>query len=127
MLLLFSLVLIGLTTAAAMPLWSTMVQREKEEELLFRLGEFRTAIARYRADHNRHPQKLEDLLVDTTQIQRKRYLRQIYPDPMTGKADWKLEFVEDKTGAVSGIRDIRSRSTARPIRTVGGKATYSEW
>ncbi len=46
--LLLAIVLIGIATAALTPMWSTMVQREKEAELLFRLGEFRRAIARYR-------------------------------------------------------------------------------
>ena len=61
--LLFSVVLIGIVTAVAAPLWRTMVQREKEAELLFRLGEFRRAITAYQAVHKRFPQKLEDLLL----------------------------------------------------------------
>ena len=84
--LLFSVTLIGIATAVAAPLWRTQLQREKEEELLFRLGEFRQAIAAYRAAHNRLPQKLEDLLEDKTQLATRRYLRRIYPDPVTGSS-----------------------------------------
>ncbi|MBI3002906.1 MAG: type II secretion system protein, partial [candidate division NC10 bacterium] len=59
----------------AAPLWRTVVQREREAELLFRLGEFRKAIAAYQAAHKRFPQKLEDLLEDRTQLATRRYLR----------------------------------------------------
>jgi len=31
---------------------------------------------------------------------------------MTGKADWRLEFVVDRTGAIAGIKDLHSRSEA---------------
>lgn len=126
-LLLASIVIVSLATTAAVPPWSTVVQREKEAELTFRLTQYRTAIARYRADHNRYPQKLEELLIDASQLQRRRYLRRLYPDPMTGKADWTLDIVRDQTGAVSGIKDLHSRSRARSFRALGGKATYSEW
>ncbi len=126
-LLLAAIVLVSLATTAAVPTWSTVVQREKEAELAFRLTQYRTAIVRYRADHNRYPQTLEDLLIDASQLQRRRYLRQLYRDPMTGKADWTLDLVRDPTGAVSGIKDLHSRSPARSFRALGGKATYSEW
>lgn len=126
-LLLAAIVTVGLAATAAAPTWSTVVQREKEAELLFRLAQYRTAIARYRADHNRYPQALEDLLVDTSRSERRRYLRRLYPDPFTGKADWNLDLVQDRTGAVSGIRNLHSRDAGRPLRVRDGKARYSDW
>ena len=126
--LLLVIVLIGIATAALSPMWSTMVRREKEEELLFRLGEYRRAIARYRQDHGRYPARLDDLLEDRTQLQVRRYLRRLYPDPMTGKADWKLETLVDKTGTVTGIRDLHSQSDAEGFKNIFGKGyQYSEW
>jgi type II secretory pathway pseudopilin PulG len=126
--LLISILIIGVATAAAAQLWSTQVKREKEEELLFRLGEFRRAIERYRADHNRLPRELKDLLEDRTQLQRRRYLRRIYTDPMTGKADWKLDLLVDRTGSVTGIRDVHSRAEGKPLRLIAGKQLpYQEW
>jgi len=126
--LLLVIVLMGIATAALTPLWSTTVQREEEEELLFRLGEFRRAIAGYRQDHGRYPRKLEDLLEDKTQFQVRRYLRRIYPDPMTGEADWKLEFLVDKSGVIAGIRDLHSRSEAEGFRKIPDKGNrYSDW
>ena len=126
--LLFSVVLIGIVTAVAAPLWRTVVQREKEEELLFRLREFRQAVAAYQAVHKRFPQKMEDLLEDKTQLVTRRYLRRIYPDPMTGKADWEVEFQTDRTGAVSGIKDLHSRSPGIGLKRVRGKGErYQDW
>ncbi len=126
--LLFSVVLIGIVTAVAAPLWRTVVQREKEEELLFRLREYRQAIAAYQAAHKRFPQKLEDLLEDKTQLVTRRYLRRIYPDPMTGKADWEVEFQVDKAGVVSGIKDVHSRSPGIGLKRVRGKGErYQDW
>ena len=126
--LLLAIVLIGISTTALTPMWSTMVRRDKEAELLFRLGEYRMAIARYRQDHGRYPAKLEDLLEDKTQLQVRRYLRRIYPDPMSGKADWKLELIVDKTGTVAGFRDLHSRSEAEGFMHIAGKGNrYRDW
>ncbi len=131
--LLGAILIIGIAMAGVAELWTTQVKREKEAELVFRLAEFRRAITRYRADHNRLPKELKDLLEDRTQLQTKRYLRRIYPDPMTGKADWDLKIVADRTGAVSGIEDVHSKSTDKPLRSLslfGKKAesvTYKDW
>ena len=126
--LLLAIVLIGIATAGLAPMWHTTVQRDREAELLFRLGEFRRAIARYRQDHGRYPARLEDLLEDKTQLQVRRYLRRIYSDPMTGKANWRLDIIVDKTGTVSGIRDLYSRSDAEGFKNIFGKGhRYSDW
>jgi type II secretory pathway pseudopilin PulG len=131
--LLISILVIGVATAGVSELWGTQVKREKEEELLFRLGEFRRAILGYRADHNQLPKELKDLLEDRTQLQTRRYLRRVYPDPFTGKADWKLDLVVDRSGIVSGIQDVHSRAQGKPFKVLtvagGGKQTtsYADW
>jgi type II secretory pathway pseudopilin PulG len=130
-LLLGSILVIGVATAGVAELWSTQVKRDKEEELLFRLGEIRRGIARYRADHNRLPKELKDLLEDKTQLQARRYLRRIYPDPMTGKPDWDLKLIVDRAGVVSGIEDVHSKSAGKPLKSIPGKptegVTYKDW
>jgi type II secretory pathway pseudopilin PulG len=126
--LLVGILVIGVATAGVAELWSTQVRREKEEELLFRLGEFRRAIIGYQADHNQLPKTLKDLLEDRTQLQRRRYLRRIYPDPFTGKADWKLDLVVDRTGIVSGIQDVHSQAPGKPLKVIAGKQdSYRDW
>lgn len=127
--LLASVLILGVATAGVAELWSTKVQREKEAELLFRLDQYRQAIARYRADNKRLPKELPDLLEDRSRLQLRRYLRRLYPDPMTGKMDWILKTLVDKTGQSSGIQDLNSRSTGIPIKSIPGKAgaTYRDW
>jgi type II secretory pathway pseudopilin PulG len=121
------LVLMGIATGAAAPVWWMEVRREKEEELIFRLGQYRLALARYRADRGRPPRELKDLLEDRSQLQMRRYLRRLYPDPFTGKSDWKLDYVVDRTGAVLGITDLHSSSALEPIRKTTGGKTYRDW
>ena len=121
------LVIMGISTAVIGPVWHTEVRRDKEEELLFRLGEYRGAIARYRADRGRPPRELKDLLEDRSQLQTRYYLRKVYPDPITGKNDWKVNYIADRTGAILGIADIHSSSTKETIRTIKGKRTYKDW
>jgi type II secretory pathway pseudopilin PulG len=127
--LLGAIMIIGVATAGVAQLWTTQVKREKEAELLFRLGEFRRAIAAYRADHNRLPKELKDLLEDRTQLQTRRYLRQIYTDPMTGKPDWDIRLVADRSGVVSGIQDVHSKSKDKPLKSFPGKKfeSYKDW
>ena len=129
--LLGAILIIGIATAGVAELWTTQIKREKEQELLFRLGEIRRAIVRYRADHNKLPKELKDLLDDRTQLQTRRYLRRLYTDPMTGKADWSLKLVVDRAGVVSGIEDVHSTSAAKPLKSLPGKnaegSTYKDW
>lgn len=127
--LLASILILGLAAAGVAELWSTQVQRDKEEELLFRLRQYRQAIAQFRADHNRLPRELTDLLEDRSRLQLRRYLRRLYPDPITGKPDWEVKTVTDRTGQVSGITDLNSRSTGTPLKSLPDKAagSYRDW
>ncbi|MEO0387312.1 MAG: type II secretion system protein [Pseudomonadota bacterium] len=89
--------------------------RDREAELLFRGDAYRRAIAAYWAaggTEPRLPQRLQDLIADPRAPER-RFLRQLYPDPVTG-ADWTLI-----QGADGGIAGVASRSTARPRRVQG--------
>src|SRR5512142_1506996 len=117
-LLLLGILVIGIGSAGVAQVWSTQVKREKEEELLFRLAEIRLGIGRYNRDHGRLPKELKDLLEDRTQIVIRHYIRRIYPDPMTGKPDWKLDTLADKAGVAAGIQDVHSQSTGKPLKVL---------
>ncbi|WP_246500280.1 pilus assembly FimT family protein [Pseudomonas cyclaminis] len=69
-------------------LWSSVLQRERELELLARGNEIRRAIGLYYAHGSTFPRSLEDLVLDRRQPTIKRYLRRVYTDPLTGNADW---------------------------------------
>ena len=102
----------GAGLAAFADIASHTARREKEAELLFRGDQYRQGIAAYYKKEQRYPQSLEQLLLDKRYPMPVRHLRRLYPDPMTGTADWGL--VEAPGGGVMGVY---SKSEAQPIKT----------
>ncbi len=129
---LFLVALIGLAVAAAGEVASTTAQREREAQLLWVGHEYRAAIGRYFMRKHAYPQALVDLLGsgpdDPVPV---RYIRRLYPDPMTGGADWVL-----LPAPGGGIMGVASSSRRAPIKTAsfdpaddgfGDAATYGDW
>ena len=111
--------------------WQTSNAREKEADLLHVGNEYRKAIERYYLSGRQYPKTLADLLKDPRQPGTVRYLRRLYPDPITGKDEWGL--VKSNDGGIAGIY---STSEAAPLKTAGfavrdasfeGKAKYADW
>jgi type II secretory pathway pseudopilin PulG len=68
----------------AVPVWHTQVQREKEEELIFRGRQYVEAVRLYQTKFpGRFPESLEALLKENC-------LRKLYKDPMTRNGEWNL-------------------------------------
>ena len=112
--LLIAVMLMGIMSSAAATLWSFSAQREREAELLFIGHQYRQAIAAYYAAGGtgfQYPRELQDLLEDNRAPSPRRFLRQLYRDPMTGQADWQLIRTND-----GGILGIVSNSHAKPIK-----------
>lgn len=133
--LLILVAVMGIGLAAAGEIWHTAQQREKEQELLFVGGQFRRAIQQFYANTpakaRRYPLHLEELLQDPRHPGVRRYLRRIYRDPMTGKAEWGL-----LTGPAGEIIGVYSLSDDEPLKQANfrlaekdfeGKVKYSEW
>jgi len=136
----------GIFLAAAGQIWETAQQRTREAELIFIGHQFRRAIAAYynytpagqsarsAAALQRlraYPPQLEDLIKDPRRLQTSRYLRKMFIDPMTGKAEWGL-----LKGPDDRIMGVYSLSEKRPIKQatfdpvdVGfeGAANYGGW
>jgi type II secretory pathway pseudopilin PulG len=113
--------------------WETSAKREKEAELLFIGNQYRRAIGLYveSSKDKKYPRALEDLIKDSRQPSTQRYLRKLYPDPMTGKAEWGL--VKSADGGIGGVHSL---SEDAPLKIAGfrvrdadleGKAKYSDW
>jgi len=112
--------------------WGTSSKREKEAELLFVGHQYRKAIERYYLSGvNQYPRALQDLIKDPRKPGTERYLRKLYPDPMTGKDEWG--FVK---GADGGIAGVYSLSEEKPLKISGFKVRdasfesaqkYSDW
>jgi type II secretory pathway pseudopilin PulG len=133
--LLLGVAIVGVWIAATASVWHLTLQREKEQELLFIGNEFRAAINHYwrssGATARRYPMHLEDLLQDERLAEKRRHLRRIYTDPMTGKSEWGL--IRLKDGQIIGVRSL---SEQEPIKKAGfrvrdqgfvGKTRYTDW
>lgn len=120
---------VGLTVVSQM--WMTAQKRDKEEELLFVGDQFRRAFAMYNANGAATPRQLEDLLKDPRLPDTRRYLRRIYRDPITGRAEWGL-----MRSAGDTIMGVYSLSEEEPLKKTEfnlvdqafeGKTKYLEW
>jgi type II secretory pathway pseudopilin PulG len=133
---LFLIILIGLALGQAGTLWSTQSTRIKEADLLWVGEQYRSAIAAYYEASSgaakTWPRKLDDLVLDPRQPTIRRYLRRLYPDPVSGKQDWGL-ITDPET---QGIRGVYSRAAGKPLKLSGfpkkeadfeNAKTYSDW
>ena len=69
-----------------LPVWGTVVKREKEAELIFRGEQYARAIGLYQRKYaNAYPKSIDALLNE-------RFLRKKYMDPMTSDGQFELIF-----------------------------------
>ena len=137
--LIVTVTILAILASAALPIARFKVKREKERELRRDLWEMRDAIDRYKdaADKNAFQIKLDsqgyppdlDKLVTGEEVQGKklRFLRKIPVDPMTGKPEWGLRYMQDdpKSDSFGGqnVFDVYTKSTGTALD--GTK--YSDW
>ena len=132
---LFAITVIGLMLGLTGQTWSQVMQREREEELLFRGDQYRRAIASYYATGHggvgTYPRTLEDLLKDPRSLETKRHLRKLYLDPFTNK-EFELIGADGSVGgegvsaqSIGRIKGVRSTSLLAPFRQDGFPAEYS--
>lgn len=126
-------VIMGISAEATTHLTSTILKREKEQELLFRGQAYIKAIESYYLSGKTiksFPQSLDDLIKDSRYLQRK-HIRKIYPDPFTKKADWVL--IKNKLGRITGVasssEDIPLKTSNFPVglEIFEEAKTYSQW
>jgi general secretion pathway protein G len=136
-----SAILLILSTAALPAVRFTIV-RQKEAELHRSLREIRDAIDRFKdyADRNLvrvevgsegYPPDLETLVkgvnLGDSGGRRIRFLRRIPVDPMTGRAEWNLQAVQDDPDSTSwggrNVFDVHSKSQATAL----DGSHYAEW
>jgi type II secretory pathway pseudopilin PulG len=128
--LLAAIVILGISMGAAGKFWSYVMQREREEELLFRGEQYSAAIERYVKANNTYPQSIESLLNESPKL--KRNLRQQYKDPIT-REDFELFRDMTKGNRITGVY---SKSDKEPLKKTGfpeqqkdfeNKTAYNEW
>ena len=133
--------LVAVLAAVALPTGRFMLQRERETELRLYQRQMRGAID----DHKRladqgmiqinlgtegYPKTLEDLVEGINivgQQTKRKFLRRIPVDPMTGKAEWGLRSYQDSADSTSwggrNVYDVYSLSEGTGLD--GTK--YKDW
>jgi competence protein ComGC len=79
------LLILSLLIGSYIEVTSRQAQRIKEDELIYVGKLYQTGLKKYFLDHQLYPASLELLLCDGAAYPCRRYLRQLYPDPITGK------------------------------------------
>jgi len=128
-------IIMGIMLTAIGQSWKTLMQREREEELLFRGLQFRDAIKRWYTPLPGQQvatplRDIKDLLQDPRTATHVKYLRRYYSDPMTGR-EWRT--ISDPN---IGITGVASTSQEKPfkmdnfpdeIQSFSGKTRYCDW
>jgi type II secretory pathway pseudopilin PulG len=128
--LLVGIALLSLGLSVAMPTWRTLVQREKEEELIWRGQQYDRAIQLYRKKNAAPGAPSVERLVEG------KFLRKAYKDPITG-GDFEIIGVSP-AGNAPGVQQpqrgfgqlvggVRSKSKAKSFRVLNGRTVYSDW
>lgn len=141
--LLVAISVMAVLLSAAMPVWTTLMQREREAELVFRGEQYARAIARYQQQFaNTPPPNLETLV-------EQNFLRRLYEDPMSPDGAFvpltaaDLAAIETAraaadgfddlapsggvTGEMGGIVGVTSSSPNASLREYNGATRYNEW
>ena len=155
--LLVAISVMAILMTAAMPAWHTMVQREKEAELVFRGEQIARAIGLYQRRFANAPAPSIDFLVE------QRFLRKKYKDPITND-DFQVLTSGTNTAApgqissaqssvfqqlqsslgvgrggaatavqgrggtpTGGIIGVTSKSPLKSLRLYNGRDTYDQW
>jgi general secretion pathway protein G len=133
--------LLAVLASVALPTGRFMLKRERESELRLYLRQMRTAID----DHKRladqgmiqvelgtegYPKALEDLVEGISMVgqqTKRKFLRRIPIDPMTGKAEWGQRSYQDSSDSTSwggqNVYDVYSLSEGTALD--GTK--YKDW
>jgi type II secretory pathway pseudopilin PulG len=81
----FLTLILLVSLAIAAPKIAVSIQRDKELETIHRGQQYKRALKLYYQKYGSYPTSI-DQLKETNEI---RFLRKVYTDPLTGKADWK--------------------------------------
>jgi type II secretory pathway pseudopilin PulG len=82
--LMVAVVVMSIGLLIAVPVWETQLQREKEQELIFRGNQYVEGIRLYQMKNpGRFPKSLDELL-------KEKCIRKLYKDPMSKHGEWNI-------------------------------------
>jgi type II secretory pathway pseudopilin PulG len=139
--LLIAMSVMAVLLTVALPTWRQTIQREREEELIFRGNQYARAIGLYQKKYaNASPASL-DVLIE------QHYLRKKFKDPVSPNEDGEFQplyagaptpgtgagtgagsgTVAGTTPTGRGIIGVASKNTSASIRVYNGHSQYNEW
>lgn len=140
--LLFAVSVLAIGLLIAVPVWKTQMQREREEELIFRGKQYVEAIRIYQLKNpGSFPETFEELIEE-------KCLRRQYKDPMTEHGEWNiilpyqdvstqrggalqkiLVIPQSALASVSNPRiiGVQSSSSKKSIKIYQEQTTYDKW
>jgi type II secretory pathway pseudopilin PulG len=116
LILMVMITILAIGLLAAVPIWKTQVQRESEEELIFRGGQYVEAVRLFQKKNpGRFPASIEEMI-------EARCLRRPFPDPMTRDGKWDLILQADPAGGggAAGLAGQRAGQAGRGAGSVAG-------
>ncbi len=100
--------IMGLGLMMAVPVWQTQIQRENEEELIFRGSQYVEAVRLFQLKNpGSFPKTLEELV-------EKKCIRRLYKDPMTPGGEWNLILHLEGIGGPGQRGVLPSRGSTSP-------------
>ncbi len=133
---LFILMIMGIMLGKIGESWSMIMRQDREEELLFRGKQIRTAIERFNNNDAKFGKGiggvkgLDSLMKDYRTLETHRYLRKEWKDPITGK-EW--QFIKDPAKGITGVvstsdqEPLKKANFPTEFKDFEGKDKYSKW
>ncbi len=140
--LLFALSVLIIGLMVAVPVWQTQIQREREEELIFRGKQYVEAIRLFQLKKpGAFPKTMDELLEE-------KCIRRLYTDPMTKNGEWNIILPYQRVSAkrkgslqrvlivpssmLAGIDNLQiigvvSASTQRSVKIYYEQLSYDQW
>ena len=120
--LLVAMSVMAIVLSAAMPVWSQMIRRDKEEELIFRGNQYARAINQYQRKFASASPASLDVLIE------QRMLRKKFRDPMSPNKDGEFQLLYLQNQATRGTpgpgqvqSQGQSQGQGQSARGVGGR------
>ena len=108
------IMVMSIMMAIAVRGWTTYVQREKEQEAIFRGLQYAEAIRVFQQRHGRLPTQLEELIKVEP-----RSIRQLYPNPLHEGGAWGM-LMQAQAGAGAAAGNQRNQRGGQRGATTGG-------
>ena len=113
---LIAIAILGIGLSVVSEVWTKTAEHQKRVQLEWVGQQYVQAIQSYYYANTGtvhfYPSTLEDLLEDKRYLSIKRHIRTLYPDPFSGKAQWKL--IPAPGGGIQGV-SFEGESLDTPI------------